>query len=123
MRLLSLAIFAVIALAIGLYERDGMTIGLGVASGLAAAASAPALRVSTFLDMMSEFFAAETVLFGLADLVNALGLWPEAYKDFSLPRYLPIATAVFVITITLVSLMPLVKKMMGIADPFFDART
>jgi putative ATP-binding cassette transporter len=81
MRLLSLAVFAVLALVIGVYERDGMTIGLGVAAGLAAVASLPSLRISTFLELMAELFTVETVTFGLGDLASILGLWPEAYKE------------------------------------------
>ena len=123
LRTLSLAIFAVLAFVVGFLESDGMAIGLGVASGLAAVASLPSLRVSSFLELLSELFTVETVLFGLADLANMVGYWPEAYKEYALPRYLPIATAVFVIAITAVSRLPLVRRMMAIADPFFEART
>ena len=72
MRLLSLAVFAFVALAVGVFKSDGMAIGLGVASGLATLASLPALRVSTFLELLTELFSVETVLFGVADLINSL---------------------------------------------------
>ena len=72
---------------------------------------------------MAELFAFETVVFGIADLVNVLGYWPDAYKEYALPHYLPLATAVFVIVITAVSRFGLVRRMMAIADPFFEART
>jgi len=123
MRLLSLAVFAFVALAVGVFESDGMAIGLGVASGLATLASLPALRVSTFLELLTELFSVETVLFGVADLINTLGYWPEAYKEYALPRYLPIATAVFVIAISAISHFRIVRRVMGIADPFFEAAT
>jgi putative ATP-binding cassette transporter len=123
MRLLSLAIFALFAFAAGFYKSDGMAIGLGVASGLAAAVSQPRLRVSAFLELMSELFTVETVLFGIADLANMAGFWPENYKDYALPRYLPIATAVFVIAIFAISRFGLVRRMMAIADPFFETTT
>jgi putative ATP-binding cassette transporter len=123
MRFLSLAVFAAFALAVGFYERDGTTIGLAVSAGLAAAASLPMLRVSTFLELMAEIFAAETVVFGLADIANTVGLWPETYREYAVARYLPVATAVFVIAITLISRLGLVRRMMAIADPFFEART
>ena len=123
MRIVSLALFALLAFAVGAYVSDAMTLGLGAAAALAALASLPSLRLSTFLKLMSELFAAETVIFGLADLIKVAGLWPDAYNDFALPRYLPIATAVFVIAITLISHLPLVRRMMAIADPFFEAQT
>ena len=123
MRMLSLAAFAILALIVGAFERDGMTILIGIVTALAALASAPSWRMSTFLTLLSDLFAFETVLFGLADLVALLGFWPRAYAEYSLPRYLPLATALFVLAIFGVSRFPLVRKMMSIADPFFAART
>ncbi len=75
--------------------------------------------------MMAELFAAETLLFGAADLIRVWGWWPEAYRDFALPSYLPIATATFVISPPHPDFIfiPLVQRMMAIADPFFEART
>src|SRR5208283_2033043 len=123
MRMLSLAVFAVLALTIGAYEESGMTILTGVVSALAAAASLPRWRLSTFLTSLSELFVAETVIFGLANLVALLGYWPKAYEEYQLPTYLPLATAIFVLAIFGVSHLGMVRRMMGIADPFFAART
>ncbi|MGA8713332.1 MAG: hypothetical protein WB647_09960 [Roseiarcus sp.] len=109
MRLLSLAVFAVLALVIGAYEEDGMTLMIGGASALAAVASMPSWRLSTFLTILADLFAIETVLFGIADLVALLGYWPHAYEEYELPRYLPLATAIFVIVIFAVSHIPLVR--------------
>ena len=123
MRMLSLAVFAVLALVIGVYEKDPMTLLIGGASALAAVASMPSWKLSTFLTILLDLFAFETVLFGLADLVALLGYWPRAYEDYSLPPYLPLATALFILVIFGVSYIPLVRKMMRIADPFFAAQT
>jgi vitamin B12/bleomycin/antimicrobial peptide transport system ATP-binding/permease protein len=123
MRMVSLAVFAVLALVIGAYEEDGMTLMIGVASALAAFASLPSWRLSTFLTLLSELFAFETVLFGIADLVALLGWWPKAYAEYSLPSYLPLATAIFVLAIFAVSHIRIVRRMMRIADPFFAATT
>jgi Na+(H+)/acetate symporter ActP len=76
MRMLSLALFAVLALVIGAYEENGMTLLIGVASGLAAVAALPRWNLSTFLTLLCDLFAIETVLFGLCDLVALLGYWP-----------------------------------------------
>src|SRR5262249_2927736 len=94
-----------------------------VASGLAAVASLPRWRMSTFLTLLCELFAIETVLFGLADLAALIGYWPAGWEDYQLPRYLPLATALFILAIFAVSHFRLVRKMMRIADPFFAART
>jgi vitamin B12/bleomycin/antimicrobial peptide transport system ATP-binding/permease protein len=123
MRMLSLAAFAILALVVGGFERDGMTLLIGAASAAAAIASLPRWKLSTFLTVLSDLFAIETVLFGIAGLIVLLGYWPASYEDYSPPRYLPLATALFVLTIFAVSHFPIVRKMMRIADPFFAART
>ena len=123
MRMLSLAAFAVLALAVGAYEEDGMMLLIGAASGLSAAASAPLWRHSVFLAILSDLFAIETIAFGLADIVVLLGYWPQAYAEYELPRYLPLATALFGVVIFAVSHSPFVRRLTAIADPFFAACT
>ena len=71
MRMVSLAVFAAIALVVGAYEEDGMMLVVGFASALSAFASLPRWRTSTFLTILSDLFAFETILFGLADIVCA----------------------------------------------------
>jgi putative ATP-binding cassette transporter len=123
MRMLSLAAFAVLALVVGAYQEDEMTLLIGASSALAAFASLPRFRTSIFLSMLSDLFAAETILFGLADIVALMGYWPKAYEDYQLPRYLPLATALFGVLIFAVSHIPFVQRMLRITDPFFAART
>ncbi len=123
MRMLSLAVFAVLALVVGAYEENGMSILIGVVSGLAAVASHPRWRLSTFLKILCELFVAETVIFGVIDLVALVGYWPKAYEDYQPPTYLPLATAIFVLAIFGVSHFRVIREMTTIADPFFEART
>lgn len=123
MRMLSLAAFAVLALVVGAYEEDAMMIVIGVASAVGAFASQPRWRLSTFLTILSDLFAFETILFGLADIVSLLGYWPAAYADYSLPRYLPLATALFGVALFAISHIPFVRRMMALTDPFFEAQT
>jgi vitamin B12/bleomycin/antimicrobial peptide transport system ATP-binding/permease protein len=123
MRMLSLAAFAVLALVIGGYQEDEMTLLIGAASGLAAVASLPRFRTSIFLSMLSDLFAAETILFGLADITVLMSYWPKAYEDYELPRYLPLATALFGVVIFAAAYIPFVQRMLRITDPFFAART
>jgi vitamin B12/bleomycin/antimicrobial peptide transport system ATP-binding/permease protein len=123
MRMLSLAVFATLALVVGVYEEDAMMIIIGVASALGAVASQPRFPLSTFLTVLFDLFAFETIVFGLADIVSLLGYWPEAYADYSLPRYLPLATALFGVAIFGISHFAFVRRMMALTDPFFEART
>ncbi len=123
MRATLLGLFAVLALGLGLYEQDGMAVGLAVAAALGAAASWPSIRIPTFLKMMSELFAVETVVFGLISMAEVAHAWPDSLAGYAPPRYLPVATALFVVALTLVSFIPFVQRMMRIADPFFEART
>ena len=123
MRMLSLAAIAVLLLAMGAYHGDGMTLLIGAAAAAAAVVSLPRFKISAFLTVLCDLFAYETVLFGLADLAAMLGVWPKAYAEYQLPRYMPLATALFVLAIFGVSHFRLVRKMMRIADPFFEAET
>ncbi len=123
MRVTLLGVFAVLALGVGLYDRDGMTLFLAFAAALGAAASWPGVRIPTFLKIMSELFAIETVLFGLISLAEVTRLWPASWSLYAPPRYLPVATALFVVALTLLSWIPFVQRMTRLADPFFDATT
>src|SRR5579864_7562615 len=122
-RMLSLAAFAILALIVGAYNRDAMMLVIGVASAVGAVASQPRWRTSTFLGILADLFAFETILFGLADIVSLLGYWPEAYAAYSLPRYLPLATALFGVAIFGISHFSFVRRMVALSDPFFEART
>ncbi len=123
MRATLLGLFAVLALGVGIYERDGMTIGLAVAAALGAAASWLSVRLPTFLKIMAELFTVETVAFGLISLAEVTHAWPAFLANYAPPRYLPVATALFVVALALLSLVPFVQRMMRIADPFFEATT
>ena len=57
-----------------------MMLVIGFASALSAFASLPRWRTSTFLTILSDLFAFETILFGLADIVALLGYWPAGLR-------------------------------------------
>jgi vitamin B12/bleomycin/antimicrobial peptide transport system ATP-binding/permease protein len=123
MRMLSLAAFAILALVIGAVKEDEIMLLIGLASGLAAIAALQRWNMPTFLTLLCDLFAIETVLFGLGALAALLGLWPKSLNEYELPSYLPLATALFILAIFAVSHFSLVRKMMRIADPFFAAQT
>jgi putative ATP-binding cassette transporter len=122
-RMLSLAAFAILALIVGAYKEDAMMLVVGAASAVGAIASQPRWRRSTFLAILADLFAVETILFGIADIVSLLGYWPEAYAAYSLPRYLPLATALFGVAIFGISHFSFVRRMVALTDPFFEAQT
>ena len=99
MRMWSLAAFAVLALVLGAFKEDGMTLLIGGASALAAVAAMPRWSLSTFLTLLCDLFAIETVLFGLGDLAALMGYWPKSLEEYQLPTYLPLATALFILAI------------------------
>ncbi len=125
MRTLSLAVavFALIAFALGLAAPSALTFVIAAAAAASAVTTFRSTELSSFLKIFKGLFGVETIVFGFAYLVAETGYWPEAYKEYSLPSYLPLATALFGIAIFGVSHIPLVRRMMSIADPFFEART
>ena len=104
MRMLSLAVFAAVALVVGAYEEDEMTLLIGVAVGAGRArvrcrdgSSRPSSPSSPICSPPRRSCSASL------DLVALLGYWPHAYEEYELPRYLPLATALFVVVIFAVS--------------------
>ncbi len=125
MRLLAFAVgaFAVATFLVGLRTPDAMVFLLAGAALACAATTFLSQRQSPFLKVFGATFAVETIVFGLAFLVDRLGLWPKAYENYTLPDSLPFAVALFGVFIYAISFIPIVHKMMGIADPYFDAAT
>ena len=123
MRILSFAVgvFAVATFLIGLRTPDvavfllaAVALGCGVTTFFSQ-------RISIFLKVFNAIFAVETITFGLAFLVDHLGLWPKAYADYTLPDSLPFAVALFGCLTFGLSFIPVVRKMTDIADPYFNA--
>ena len=123
MRLLAIAVglFAIAAFAVGLHSPSTMVFLLTGAAAACAVAVFLSHGLSTFLKIFEATFAVETIVFGLAFLVDKLGLWPQAYANYTLPDSLPFAVALFGVFIYAISFIPVVRKMTGIADPYFFA--
>jgi vitamin B12/bleomycin/antimicrobial peptide transport system ATP-binding/permease protein len=124
MRTLSLAVaaFALAAFLVGLHTPDVNIFLFAAAALLCAAATYLSQRISVFLRIFEAIFAVETILFGLAYLADELGLWPQAYADYSLPSSLPLTVALFGSFSYAVSFIPVIRKMTDIADPYFHER-
>ena len=124
MRILSLAValFALAAVLVGLRAPDVGIFLYAAAALLCAGATYRSAHISTFLRVFEVVFAVETIVFGVAYLADALGLWPQAYADYALPSSLPLTVALFGSLIYAVSHIPVVRKMTDIADPYFSER-
>ena len=119
----AVALFAVAALAVGVHAPDTMVFLLTGAAAACAVAVFFSQRLSSFLKIFEATFAVETIVFGVAFLIDKLGLWPEAYANYTLPDSLPFAVALFGVFIYAISFIPVVRKMTAIADPYFDVAT
>jgi putative ATP-binding cassette transporter len=122
MRALSLAVaaFALATVLVWLTAPEVSVLLLAVAALMCAGATYLSCRTSYFLRVFQAIFAVETIVFGLAYLVNALGWWPEAYADYALPCTVPLSAALFGSFVYAVSFIPVVRKMTDIADPYFQ---
>jgi putative ATP-binding cassette transporter len=124
MRILSLAValFAFAAILVGLHAPDvGLFLYAGAAL-LCAAATDRSAHISKFLRVFEIVFAVETIVFGAAYLIDALGLWPHDYADYALPSSLPLTVALFGSLVYAISHIPVVRTMTDIADPYFSER-
>ena len=124
MRILSLAValFALAAILVGLHAPDVGLFLYAAAALLCAGATDRSAHISKFLRVFEIVFAVETIVFGAAYLIDALGLWPHAYADYALPSSLPLTVALFGSLVYAVSHIPVVRKMTDIADPYFSER-
>ena len=121
MRLLSFAVgaFAIVAFLVGLDKSDGAAFLLAGAAFACAIATFLSQKMSSFLKIFEAIFAVETIVFGLAVIVESLGLWPQGYKEYTLPISQPLAVAIFGVLVYGLSHIPVVRKMTDIADRYF----
>jgi vitamin B12/bleomycin/antimicrobial peptide transport system ATP-binding/permease protein len=117
---ISVAVFGLLALAVGAKYSDLASVALGVTSLLSAAAVWRSLTLSTFLKIFIWIFSVETIVFGLCVLAADVSMWPAAYAEYKLPVTLPITVAIFSILVYLVAQTKVVRQMMKIADRYFD---
>jgi putative ATP-binding cassette transporter len=118
----AVAVFAFLALAAGLHRGDAALFLLAGGAGLCAYTTWRSGEMSSFLKIFAATFAVETIVFGLARLLEAEGLWPAALADYALPESFALTVAVFSILVYGVSHIPVVREMTRIADLYFDAQ-
>ena len=120
---IGLLVFAALAFVAGVKLSDGFTLGLAAASAISAVLMLLGPKLSAFFRILNGLFVFETIGLGLVNLANASGLWPEDYTYLVTPRYLPLATTLFIVALYLISRFAFMKRMMSIADLFFEAAT
>jgi len=116
---LGVALFAAAAFLTGLHQPSAMTFLVTGAAAACAVATYLSHRLSAFLKVFEAIFASETIVFGIAFLIDELGLWPRAYANYTLPPSLAFAVALFGVFVYAISFVPVVRKMTAIADPYF----
>ena len=115
MRILSLAValFALAAFLVGLHAPDVDLFLYAAAALLCAAATYRSAHISAFLRVFEVVFAVETIVFGAAYLVDALGLWPSAYADYALPSSLPDILGGMRLSLTVSLILAVVGEMLA----------
>ena len=116
-----LAAFAFVALVAAAKAKDPETFLLALTAAACAYTTWRARKISTFLKILVGLFSVQTVVFGLAVLVDVLGYWPKAYEDAAPPATLAITVGVFAIIAWGVDHIPIVKRVMRLTDLYFDS--
>jgi putative ATP-binding cassette transporter len=118
---LAVAIFALVALGLGIAQHDSMLQLLGAFSLIAAWCCWRGADGSVFLKIFIALFCVEIIAFGLGDFAARFGYWPHALDNAKFPATLPLTVAVFAILVYSVSHIPVVGRLTRIADRFFHA--
>ena len=112
MRILAVAValFALLAFAVGWNAKDTPLELLGPASLIAAWCCWRSAPISRFLKIFIALFSVETIVFGLADLSARFGYWPKALEEAPIPTTLALTVAIFAIIVFAVSHIPVVRR-------------
>ncbi len=116
------AAFAVCAFGVGLKTHDTSSYLLAAFAAICAYTTFRSQAISTYLRIFTTIFAIEVVVFGTFSLVEKLGFWPEALADYTMPISAPLTVAFFSIAVFGVSHFALVRRVMTIADRFYESR-
>ena len=117
----ALAIFALCATLVGAQTSETEMMLLAASSAIGAYTTWRAERISTFLKIFIGLFSVETVIFGLATLVDAEGFWPSSHEDTAPPATMAITFAVFSMLTFGAFRVPVVRQIMRITDLYFDS--
>jgi vitamin B12/bleomycin/antimicrobial peptide transport system ATP-binding/permease protein len=116
------ALFGVIALVQPVINMDRSGAFLGGIALISAITTYRSALISSFVKIFIWVFSAETIVLGLAVVAGRAGLWPAGYESYLPPASLPLATAIFSTAIYLTAQLQAVKKIVQIADRYFNAQ-
>ena len=119
---IAVAVFSLLSAVVG-FSTDHpsfyLMTGFGIAAAVATYRSAP---ISSYLRIFVAIFSSEAILFGADSILSQTGHWPTALGPFAMPISLPITVELFTIILYGVSFIPIVRRMMVIADRYFEVR-
>ena len=95
----AVAVFALLALGAGLHLGGADLFLLAAGAGLCAYTTWRSAAISSFLKIFVAIFSTETIVFGLARLLEVEGLWPAALADYAPPDSFALTVAVFSILV------------------------
>ena len=116
------AVFALAALFVGFKTEDPSIYLLAGFSAVCAYTTLRSPAISTYLRIFSTIFAVEVIVFGGFTLIEKIGFWPEALAEYTMPVSVPLTVALFSIIVFAVFHLPLVRRIMTIADRYFESR-
>lgn len=100
---------------------DGALLSVAASGLVLAFATWRARAISAFLRIFSVVFAAEYAVVALAFAAASTGFWPDALAPLTPPPSLPATLAAFGVIVLLISYIPVIRQITGLADPFFEA--
>jgi vitamin B12/bleomycin/antimicrobial peptide transport system ATP-binding/permease protein len=119
-KIAAVAVASVVALLNGVAGGGGaMAFVLAGVGGTLAFAIARSGTLSAFLKVLLTVFAFEYAATTFAHVLGKIGWWPEALKAILIPAELPLTVGLFGILVFLVSFIPVVRTITGLADPYF----
>jgi len=90
--------------------------GVGLVLAVTTLRSPP---ISPFLRVFSRIFAVEYVVTGLAYVAVEVGWWPSSLSESAPPASLPVTIAIFGLLVHLISVIPVIRQITRLADPYF----
>ena len=118
---IAVGVFGVLTAVIGFHSGDASLHLIAFASAICAYTTWRSANISSFLKIFVAIFSTEVIVFGFARLVEAEAIWPEEWKDYTLPESMSLTVAIFSILVFAISHIDVVGEMTRIADLFFDS--
>ena len=126
---IGVAVAAAFALVTGITKGAGDILGLvadptllsiGAVGLILALTTLRSPLISPFLRVFSGIFAVEYVVTGLAYAAVEAGWWPSSLSESAPPASLPVTIAIFGLLVHLISVIPVIRQITRLADPYFE---